>query len=609
MSTMPAWAETKDQIRSAPAARRDPMGAAMAAGGLLALASMAPEAWSVASRGTFLNPDDAMRAVEIRDFMAGQAWFDLVPHRLSPDHPFVMHWSRLVDAPLAMFVWLFGWVMPAAAAERAMRLTVPALLFLTSLWTILRIVRSLIGPRAMVPAALLTASSFELLANFMPGHIHHHGIQVTLLLLATAALLDAVGPGGKPVQGAWAGFLAVLSLGIGLQNLPFVIGLVSVAVTGWIVAGQRLPRTLAAFALSLGGGAVVVFLLDVPPQSYGEGACDAFSTAHLFFAAGTGVVCLGLAIASPRLPRAWQRLAAAALGGILVILGLAICYPACLHDPMAGVDPLLRQAWLSGVGEALPLARLIVLSPAEGIVLLLTLVSGCAATVLAMSKADAGRRGPWAALLLLAGIGVAGTCWQVRVAASTCALLVPGLALLVLNVFDHMARRPHRPALLVAVIVGCLGNGGGWSALALPMRVLATPHPSASRGSVSICFDPASFDRLKTLPPGLVLSTIDPGSAILAFTPHAVLAAPYHRNAYGNRVSLLALAAPPDDAHAMLRDAKVRYVALCRSSNETAETVAAHPDSLSAALMAGRTPEWMTSVSGEREAFALFRVD
>ena len=73
---------------------------ALAAGGAAALVLMAPQAWSVWGRDTFLDPDDALRTVEIRDFLAGQSWFDTVAHRLSPAHPFPMHWSRLVDAPL-----------------------------------------------------------------------------------------------------------------------------------------------------------------------------------------------------------------------------------------------------------------------------------------------------------------------------------------------------------------------------------------------------------------------------------------------------------------------------------------------------------------------------
>jgi hypothetical protein len=47
-----------------------------------------------------MSTDDAMRLVEVRDLIAGQGWFDLVEHRLDPPG-IAMHWSRLIDAPLA----------------------------------------------------------------------------------------------------------------------------------------------------------------------------------------------------------------------------------------------------------------------------------------------------------------------------------------------------------------------------------------------------------------------------------------------------------------------------------------------------------------------------
>ena len=38
---------------------------------------------------------------QVRDWMAGQSWFDVVQHRLNPPLGVDMHWSRLVDAPIA----------------------------------------------------------------------------------------------------------------------------------------------------------------------------------------------------------------------------------------------------------------------------------------------------------------------------------------------------------------------------------------------------------------------------------------------------------------------------------------------------------------------------
>lgn len=588
-------------------------GLALAAGSLLALLLTLPKAMQVMRTGVFLNPDDAMRAVEVRDFSAGQGWFDLVPHRLSPGHPFAMHWSRLVDLPLACVTRAFGLVLPPADAEMAMRLAVPGLLFVGALAAMLGLVRATVGPRALLPAALLTAGSAEIVSDFVPGHIHHHGVQAMVLLLAVRLIAVALRPGAGSAPAAGAGALTALSLGVGLQNLPFAIGLAAIAFLAWAVQGARAAALLAGFGGALAAASGAVFLLDVPPAAYGAGACDAFSSAHLTGAGLGGALALLLAALSDHLSTVPSRLAAVTLAGSMVVGVLALTDPACLHDPMAGVDPLLRTRWLADVGEALPLGRLIALDPPAGFALALTLACGLGATLAALTSALPSRRPLWAALLLLAVVGVLGTAYQVRVAASASGLMVPGVAWAALRCFDRLARRPGRPALLAATIVGVLGNGAGWAALAAPTaRLLGAGPAAAAAGSIHAdpvaCFLPSAYAALAALPPGLVLSTIDPGSAILAATPHAVLAAPYHRNSFGNRAALLAFVAPPPEAHAMVTAARATVIALCRASNEVAADVATSPAGLAAALLAGHVPDWLEPLGTGREPVLLFRV-
>src|SRR3974390_1013609 len=57
--------------------------------------------------GLKLDSDDALRMAEVRDLLAGQSWFDLTQYRMTPPHGVAMHWSRLIDAPLAGMILLF----------------------------------------------------------------------------------------------------------------------------------------------------------------------------------------------------------------------------------------------------------------------------------------------------------------------------------------------------------------------------------------------------------------------------------------------------------------------------------------------------------------------
>ena len=61
---------------------------------------------SLAAGADFLHSsngdnDSLLRIVQVRDLIAGQGWFDLTQYRMGLDGGFVMHWSRIVDAPIA----------------------------------------------------------------------------------------------------------------------------------------------------------------------------------------------------------------------------------------------------------------------------------------------------------------------------------------------------------------------------------------------------------------------------------------------------------------------------------------------------------------------------
>src|SRR6202163_2066417 len=111
----------------------------------VALALAAPSIKS----GVFdaMSTDDAMRLVEVRDLIAGQGWFDLMQHRLDP--PGVsMHWSRVIDAPLAALIVMLRPLTGAAGAEAVTLILWPALLFGAALLLVAAIARAMSeGPR------------------------------------------------------------------------------------------------------------------------------------------------------------------------------------------------------------------------------------------------------------------------------------------------------------------------------------------------------------------------------------------------------------------------------------------------------------------------------
>src|SRR5215831_3130163 len=98
--------------------------------------------------GQDLSSDDAMRLVQVRDFLAGQAWFDLTQYRLNPPEGVTMHWSRLIDLPLALLIRAGDLVMPRELAEDIATLVWPAALLMLFLAGLVRLARELAGDAA-----------------------------------------------------------------------------------------------------------------------------------------------------------------------------------------------------------------------------------------------------------------------------------------------------------------------------------------------------------------------------------------------------------------------------------------------------------------------------
>ena len=64
------------------------------------------------------DTDDNLRMAQVRDLLGGQDWYDLRQHRLDPVHGGAdIHWSRLVDLPIAGLILLLKPFIGGADAE------------------------------------------------------------------------------------------------------------------------------------------------------------------------------------------------------------------------------------------------------------------------------------------------------------------------------------------------------------------------------------------------------------------------------------------------------------------------------------------------------------
>ena len=547
--------------------------------------------------GTFTDPDDAMRLVEVRAWMAGQTWFDVSALRLDPPTGAAMHWSRLIDVPNALLIRLFGLV--TSDAEAWDRIVLPTLLLAALYAGVARLATVLLGRASRGAALLGTILSGATLVQFQPGRIGHHAPDTVALVWAVAAALASLDR-GRARHAALAGALVALSLAMSLETLPFVGALATAMVVLWIVRGTRGAPALLAFALGLGGSLPLLFLATVDPRAWFAPSCDALGAAHLGAASIFAVGCVILAAGTRRLTTSLSRLAAAALVGLAALAFVGIAYPACLHGPFTGVDPLVRDIWLDHVVESLPLLVFLRDRPALGLAIALPTLLGTLGCLWAACRLRGVGRLRFAVLAGLGTVGLAMGFWQVRVFGSVLPLVLCGGLYAVAVLRERLNAMEVRSASALAVAAILPFTATGW-AIALPVA------DGESTGAVS-CLTAAAVAPLDRLPPGRVVAPIDAGSHLLEATRNTVFAAPYHRDNDGNRFALDVFLAPLDKAQALLAGRDVLYVMTCQGLGETARLAARAPNSLAAQLQAGAIPAFLHPVPLAGTPYRVFAV-
>ena len=67
----------------------------------IAAIAMIHQKWAAIHWFALGDTDDNMRMAQVRALLAGQGWFDLRQYKLDPPGGASIHWTRLVDLPIA----------------------------------------------------------------------------------------------------------------------------------------------------------------------------------------------------------------------------------------------------------------------------------------------------------------------------------------------------------------------------------------------------------------------------------------------------------------------------------------------------------------------------
>lgn len=549
--------------------------------------------------------DDAMRLVEVRDFLAGQGWFDMMQYRLGLAGGTLMHWSRFIDLPIASLILFFRMFLSPEGAEAAALTVWPLMLVLPLMFFMGLAGRRIAGVEGMHFSLILTALFVLLSPRFVPGSIDHDNVQLGLVALTVAMLVDE---SYRPRNFAIAAIALAIQLGIGAETTPFVaVASMSVACL-WAWKGEIFAPAAKAFALTLTIAVSAAFFSLVPPRLYSMITCDNLS---LGFYGITSAGCVGLLLSSifaSRLSRP-LRIAILAVNGAFVFAITVALAPQCLRNPLSDLDPMLVDFWLSRVTEA---QSIISVANRQPDTLGVFYATGLLAMLVCAFRILRGTRPSLHAMLMaLIAINWVITLVQVRGTEFANLLAIPPLALMIAELRKNYMADPRNlraillyAGTLLASVPAVWAVGGALASKGVVNGLMVAAPVKAEE--TANCTSRQALRPIADLEPGVVAAASNLGAPLLRFTPHRTLSGPYHRDPDGMMAELLIGLAEPQQAEALLHEAKVTIVAFCKGDPQVELVSERAPRGLYAQLSAGHVPAYLEPIAASAESDVQF---
>ena len=557
--------------------------------------------WNLVRWLSLGDTDDNMRLAQVRALLDGQGWYDLRQYRLNPPAGFDMHWSRIVDLPLAGLILFFDLFTTRSWAERLACGVAPLIPLSLALLGLGATVRRLVHPLGWTLATLVFLTAFIPMLMFQPERIDHHGWQLATLALTLAGLSDPRRARG----GVLVGLASAVSLTIGLEMLPYAAMAGGILALRWVADREEAAR-LQAYALTLGGGSALGFALFASNANWSP-RCDALTPVWLSVTVTAGGLLFLLSRLNPGATRTRMILALAA--GAVIAAGFALLFPQCLGRPEQVSDEL-AQLWLNNVKEAKPIwdHPLRIAFPIAALP-----VVGLIGAGLAIWRAAPGARANWWPVALFASFAVLMLSWQVRAGPAAQLLAVPGVVALGwmlipwLREQRSMLVRVLGPtAVLVAVLAGLFAhNVVGWFQVDRPGKW----QRSVNRATGD-CMRTTRLLTLNRYPRARVFSFVDLGPRLITVTHHDAIAGPYHRNEGAILDVKHAFARSPAEARGIMRAHGATLLLVCPNMAESTIYRARNKGGFYDQLARGARFPWLTRLPLPRQSpYALYRVN
>jgi len=523
--------------------------------------------------GDLPDTDDYTYLNQTLDWLQGQGWFDNVQYRLSPPEGVRIHFTRIVQLPLALIIMFFKTLgFPWRGAATLAAILWPPIVFMGFLSAVRWSSKSFLPRDWTRITAYITLFTGSLLFQFVMGHVDHHGLESIIIILSFGSIVRMM---VAPYEIKWAllaGFLLSLSLSIALEVLPWVIALSSFAGLWLVIKGRVAARSGIVFGLALYLSSILFLVAYRAPEQWFEADVLAYSVVYVILTASMAICFVGVALAT-QTGFAWLRyFSGVGLCGAMAALFFSH-FPELLAGPYGAADKEIVRLFFKNISEAMPLVQSNALIAVMVRLLVPLMALGTSLAILYKSKDN--DSWPWFFISLLIGVGIiSGTFYQVRMINYAYLFGIIPMSVLLHRGWKYVGehyrgRRQFLMELFLILLVGPLPMvlvPGMFDGRSLNVGVGMFPVQQARNVckmmTLELVLRSPKFYGEKPL---TIMNTIDTGPELIFRSSHKVMAAPYHTNVRGNKESLAFFStSDPAEAEAVARRNNIDLVVICR---------------------------------------------
>jgi len=572
--------------------------------------------------GELGGPDDFLRMSQIHAWMQGQGWFDLTAYKMVPPHGGDIHWTRLIDVPIATLIYLFQIFLNFEKATNLAAIVWPLLLMLITLtiWTFIcdRLLDNY--PRWM--PAFFGLLSISTINQFPVGRVDHHNVQILFFGLMILGLVNRDRKWGDYL----IGFAIAFSMSVGAESLILTLFMLSIIGFEWAGSSSATGKGISKVGISLIMSTFVLYGLNFLPENYFIVAIDANSFFYLCAFVLIGVAFLMLGLLS-NLTNGTDKIKTFILR-ILVGVGVAglvlgilyFVFPDYLNNPYGNLSEELKTRWLNYVSEAKSLSLVLYDFPFHWLATVgyyLFMLSIGAIVLLNRKYANT----KTVSLYIILFACVLGTLWQVRVIRTAALLVVPFCVIFSTICWSFLKEKYHEEKVflygfqtgVVMFQISIFWYIAG--ALFFPLQgdvkistdTSNVPETLIARRQPAHCLVNTDFTFLKTLPTSNVVSDLTTSTALMFHTDHSVVSGPYHRNQQAILDTLDFMGTDETKAKTVAEKYQLAYLGFCigKNANLARDYVSG---SVTDKLLKGNIPDWLEEVSPQGDRLRVFKI-